>query len=58
MDVVLQSHQEVARFNAVCDICHTRCDRSSHFPVLSVYFKTIVTCRCNSGERGLDCAET
>ncbi len=24
MDVVLQSHQEVARFNAVCDICHTR----------------------------------
>ncbi|KAI0085611.1 hypothetical protein BDY19DRAFT_964785 [Irpex rosettiformis] len=26
MDVVLQSHQETARFNAVCDICHTRCN--------------------------------
>lgn len=24
MDVVLQSHQEVARSNAVCGICHTR----------------------------------
>ncbi|KAI0803075.1 hypothetical protein BC629DRAFT_1591169 [Irpex lacteus] len=31
MDVVLQSHQEVARFHAVCDICHTRCN-SDHVP--------------------------
>jgi len=31
MDVVLQSHQEAARFKSVCDICHTRCN-SVHAP--------------------------
>lgn len=31
MDVVLQSHKEDARFKAVCDICHTRCN-SVHVP--------------------------
>ncbi|KAI0762623.1 hypothetical protein C8Q74DRAFT_1291313 [Fomes fomentarius] len=25
MDVVQQSHQEIARARAVCDVCHTRC---------------------------------
>ncbi|KAI0690671.1 hypothetical protein BC835DRAFT_1417615 [Cytidiella melzeri] len=30
MDVVLQSHQEVARFNAVCEVCHTRCNSSQY----------------------------
>ena len=25
MDVVQQSHKEIARARAVCDVCHTRC---------------------------------
>lgn len=25
MDVVQESHMEIARSRAVCDICHTRC---------------------------------
>ena len=29
MDIVLQSHQEIARNRAICDICHTRCVRSA-----------------------------
>lgn len=29
MDVALQSHQEVARSKAVCDVCHTRYVRQS-----------------------------
>ncbi|KZV77603.1 hypothetical protein PENSPDRAFT_679150 [Peniophora sp. CONT] len=31
MDVALQSHQEVARSKAVCEVCHTRC-RQQHVP--------------------------
>ncbi|KAF7794122.1 hypothetical protein EIP86_005252 [Pleurotus ostreatoroseus] len=31
MDVVLQSHQEIARARAVCGVCHTRCG-SVHVP--------------------------
>ncbi|EIW64899.1 uncharacterized protein TRAVEDRAFT_68599 [Trametes versicolor FP-101664 SS1] len=31
MDVVQQSHKEVARARAVCDVCHTRCN-SVHVP--------------------------
>ena len=25
MDVVQQSHKEIARARAICDVCHTRC---------------------------------
>ncbi|EKM48266.1 uncharacterized protein PHACADRAFT_214878 [Phanerochaete carnosa HHB-10118-sp] len=31
MDVVLQSHQEIARSKSVCEICHTRCN-AVHVP--------------------------
>ncbi|KAI0321671.1 hypothetical protein OF83DRAFT_208057 [Amylostereum chailletii] len=31
MDVALQSHQEVARSRAVCEVCHTRCAQQ-HVP--------------------------
>jgi len=31
MDVTLQSHQEVARGRAVCEVCHTKC-RQQHAP--------------------------
>lgn len=31
MDVVLQSHQEIARSKSVCEICHTRCN-AVHIP--------------------------
>ncbi|GBE78127.1 hypothetical protein SCP_0110100 [Sparassis crispa] len=31
MDVVLESHQQIARSRAICDICHTRCN-AVHVP--------------------------
>ncbi|KAI9066643.1 hypothetical protein FKP32DRAFT_1589340 [Trametes sanguinea] len=31
MDVVQQSHKEIARARAVCDICHTRCIASNRY---------------------------
>ena len=35
MDVVQQSHKEIARARAVCDVCHTRCVRAV-LPALSL----------------------
>lgn len=61
LDAALQSHQEVARNRAVCDVCHTRCAFTSSVcfnPILSqgdvfMFVLSLRFRRCGLGERCL-----
>ena len=50
MDVVQQSHKEIARARAVCDVCHTRCVSWSDLYFWSMNIElSAVFSRCNAG---------
>lgn len=63
LDAALQSHQEVARNRAVCDVCHTRCAFTSSVCFNPILFQGDVFMfmfvfslrfrRCGLGERCL-----
>ena len=49
MDIVLQSHQEIARAKSVCEICHTRYAIARPDPA-ELCLTRIASLRCNAGE--------